>query len=239
MKSTTLKRAKVITENTQLYHGNDFGLRKFDPTKGKFFDAFVAPELGGYQMPGVRQSMTPALAAVMYQQALERGAGPGAVMGTVGGAAGGAGFGALGASTLGADKRKEYMGSKIKSKFGRGLAGWGMQLAQTAVGAGLGAVVGGAAGGAEGFLGGRGSGAGVLGGGVLGGAVAGVASIVPASGGGLRSWPALAAATAAGFIGSESLSNIIKNVESTRKRLAVGGAEGSIFPQGPGANRVG
>ena len=74
---------------------------------------------------------------------------------------------------------------------------------------------------------------------LLGGAVAGVASIVPASGGGMRSWPALAAATAAGFIGSEALSNIIKNVESTRKRLAVGGAEGSIFPQGPGANRVG
>jgi hypothetical protein len=221
---STIRRARVITE--EIYGGKDFGLPKV--TGQKFYDLFLKPEVGGYQMPGVGQSMSPALAAVLYKQALDRGAGPGAVMGAAGGAAGGAGLGALAASAV---------PSKAK-----GLAGYGLQLAKAGAGALAGGAVGGAMGAGEGFFGGRGAGASIAGGGILSGAAAAVGAIVPDKfGGGLgkRSWPALGVATAAGLIGSEALANIVKNVESTRKRLAMGGAEGSIFPMGPATNRVG
>ena len=218
---STIRRARVITE--EIYGGKDFGLPKV--TGKKFYDLFVKPEVGGYQMPGVGQSMSPALAAVLYKQALDRGAGPGAVMGAAGGAAGGAGLGALAASAV---------PSKAK-----GLLGYGTQLAKAGAGALVGGAVGGGLGAGEGFFGGRGAGAAIAGGGIPTGAIAGLASMFPESGKGMRSWPALGVATAAGLIGSEALANIVKNVESTRKRLAMGGAEGSIFPMGPATNRVG
>jgi hypothetical protein len=221
---STLRRARTITEQQgEVYGGKDFHLPKV--TGDWFYDKFMKPEVGGYQMPGVAQKMTPALSAVMYQQALERGAGPGAVSGALGGAVGGAGLGALAASSL-------------PSK-GKGLLGFGAQLAKAGAGALAGGSIGGALGAGEGFFGGRGAGASIAGGGIPTGAIAGLASIIPESGKGLRSWPALGIASAAGFLGSDILANIVKNVESTRKRLAMGGAEGSVFPMGPGANRVG
>ena len=262
IKKSTLKRAKLITEQPELFRGKDFGIPKV--TGEKFYKAFVAPEVGGYQMPGVGKSLAPAAAAVMYQQALQRGAGPGAVMGAAGGAAGGAGFGALAGQqvvrTAQAKAREEAaqkleMEREAARKEGRpepkapkarrlkGLGGMAAQLGAASIGAGLGSAIGAVAGGAEGFLGGRSSGAGILGGGVAGGGAAGLAagigSMIPATGKGTFAWPALAVATGAGFLGSEVMSSIVKNVEATRKRLALGGAEGAIFPQGPIAQRTG
>ena len=261
----------MIAEQPELFKGRDFGVRgALDklPGGGEYYDRFVAPEVGGYQMPGVARSIAPTAAAVMYQQALQRGAGPGSVMGGVGGLAGGAGFGALAGQQVvrsAQAKAKEEEEARLKSardraeKEGRpapqrpktsmvkglgGLAGRAAaQLGAAAIGSGLGGAIGSVVGGAEGFLGGRSSGAGILGGGVAGGGVAGLAaavgSMIPATGKGSFAWPSLALATASGFLGSEVMSSIVKNVESTRKRLALGGADGSIFPQGPIAQRVG
>jgi len=259
LKESTLRRARIVTEQKELYKGKDFGIRdimKKAPYGETFYDKFVAPEVGGYQMPGVGRAVTPVAAAIMYQQALDRGAGPGAVMGTVGGAAGGAGFGGLAglqAAKAFETKRAEERATSPKpattNKGARikGLAGVGAQLATRlgamAIGSGLGSAVGSVAGGAEGFLGGRSSGAGVLGGGVAAGTAAGLAagigSMIPATGKGSFAWPSLAIATASGFLGSEIMSNLVKNVEAARKRVAVGGADSRVFPQGPLANRVG
>ena len=266
LKESTLRRARIVTEQKELYKGKDFGIRdimKKAPYGETFYDKFVAPEVGGYQMPGVGRAVTPVAAAIMYQQALDRGAGPGAVMGTVGGAAGGAGFGGL--AGLQAAKAFETNRAEVEANGAeegdtsrkpaktnkgariKGLAGVGAQLATRlgamAIGSGLGSAVGSVAGGAEGFLGGRSSGAGVLGGGVAAGTAAGLAagigSMIPATGKGSFAWPSLAIATASGFLGSEIMSNLVKNVEAARKRVAVGGADSRVFPQGPLANRVG
>lgn len=105
---TVLEKVNTISEGITNYvadpgeGGIHFGKvgkggEKFDPT-GIFWKYMVMPEVGGYQIPGVAKKIGMVAPAVAVKRALDRGAGPGAVMGAGGGALLGGAFGGVGAA---------------------------------------------------------------------------------------------------------------------------------------------